>query len=151
MTESDSPDTAGAPRELSRAIGTVSHDWRQQMNRRLKPFGLNLSMRQVLLQLHRQPQGLMQRELAERLGIEGATLARLLDTLEQRRWIRRVQAADDKRRKYAVLTAGASAQIAIIESQSEELRSRMLAGLTPAEIEAGLTLMRRLLHNLRQE
>jgi len=151
MTKSDSPDTAdGAPRELSRAIGTVSHDWRQQMNQRLKPFGLNLSMRQVLLQLHRQPQGLMQRELAAQLGIEGATLARLLDTLEQRRWIRRVQAADDKRRKYAVLTAGASEQIAIIEGQSEELRGRMLAGLTPAEIETGLALMRRLLHNLRQ-
>ncbi len=151
MTEPVLPATvSGAPRELSRAIGAVSHAWRRQMNQRLKPFGLNLSMRQVLLQLHREPQGLMQRELAERLGIEGPTLVRLLDTLEQRNWIRRIPAADDKRRKYAVLTASASAQIAIIESQSEELRQRMLAGLSDADIEAGLVLMRRLQRNLRQ-
>lgn len=139
-----------APRQFSRAIGTVAQVWRQQMNRRLKRFGLNLSMRQVLLQLHRQPHGLMQRELAERLGIEGPTLARLLDTLEQKQWIRRVPAAADRRCKFAVLTARASGQIAIIEQQSEELRQRMLAGLSEPEIDAGLALMRRIETNLRQ-
>ncbi|MFD2273234.1 hypothetical protein ACFS07_24990 [Undibacterium arcticum] len=49
-------------RELSRMIGEVSRGWRQQMNLRLKPFGLNLSMRQVLLQLHRNPGGLQQKK-----------------------------------------------------------------------------------------
>jgi MarR family transcriptional regulator for hemolysin len=139
-----------APRELSRMIGTVSQKWRQQMNQRLKPFGLNLSMRQVLLQLHRHPEGLMQRDLAERLGIEGPTLVRLLDLLEQKEWIRRISAADDKRRKFAVLSAKASKQIQIIEKQSEELRQRMLAGLSPIEIETGLGLMRRMQNNLLQ-
>lgn len=149
-TPENKPDLEGTPRELSRLIGTVSQQWRQQMNQRLKPFGLNLSMRQVLLQLHRHPEGLMQRDLAQRLGIEGPTLVRLLDLLEQKEWIQRVSAADDRRRKFAVLSAKASKQIQIIEQQSEQLRQRMLAGLSPGEIEIGLGLMRRMQNNLQQ-
>lgn len=129
-------------------IGTAAHLWRQQMNQRLKPFGLNLSMRQVLMQLHRQPEGLMQHELAAQLGIEGPTLVRLLDLLEKREWIERIAAQHDKRCKYAVLTGKAAAQIHIIEKQTEQLRRQMLAGLTEEEIDAGLMLMRRIQDNL---
>lgn len=136
------------PRELSRLIGVVSHTWRQQMNQRLKPFGLNLSMRQVLMQLHRHPDGLMQRELAARLGIEGPTLVRLLDLLEQKEWIKRMAAPHDKRCKYAVLTTKAADQICIIERQSEELRHQMLTGLSAEKIDAGVALMRRIQDNL---
>ncbi len=139
-----------APRELGRLLGAVSRAWRQQMNRRLKSFGLNLSMRQVLLQLHRHPDGLMQRELAEQLGIEGPTLVRLLDLLEKKEWIERKTVPGDKRRKHAMLTPGASEQIHIIEKQSDELRQRMLAGLSAHDIEAGLALMRRIQDNLRE-
>lgn len=131
-------------------IGTVSRHWRQQMNQRLKPFGLNLSMRQVLMQLHRHPGGLMQRDLAERLGIEGPTLVRLLDLLEQKEWLTRITAPGDKRRKFVVLSTNANAQIRIIERQSAELRRHMLHGLSDDEIQAGLALMRRLQENLLQ-
>src|SRR3954470_15612236 len=92
-------DSTGLKRELSQMIGEVSRAWRYEMNLRLKPFGLNLSMRQVLLQLHRHPAGLMQRELARKLGIENPTLVRLLDQLEQKEWIRRVAMPEDKRCK----------------------------------------------------
>src|SRR3954469_24629413 len=98
-------DPAAVKRELSQMIGEVSRAWRHEMNQRLKPFGLNLSMRQVLMQLHRHPGGLMQRDLACKLGIEGPTLVRLLDQLEKKQWIQRVTAQNDKRCKYSVLTA----------------------------------------------
>ena len=89
--------------ELGQTIGDISRAWRYQMNQRLKPFGLNLSTRQVLIQLHRHPQGLMQRDLARKLGID-PTLVRLLDLLERKEWIQRTASSDDKRRKYAALT-----------------------------------------------
>lgn len=143
------PDDIPAPRALSRLIGTVSREWRRQMNLRLKPFGLNLSMRQVLMQLQRHPKGLMQRDLADLLGIEAPTLVRLLDLLEQKGWIQRLPSPHDKRCKYSVMTAKAAEQIRIIEKQSEELRVRMLEGLSEQEIKAGRELMRRIHDNLR--
>lgn len=137
-----------AERELSRAIGEVSRAWRHQMNQCLKPFGLNLSMRQVLLQLHRNPEGLMQRDLARKLGIEGPTLVRLLDQLEQKEWIQRVTTPNDKRCKYSILTAKATGQIQIIEKLSNDLRRKMMNNLAPEDLAAGLNAMKRIRDNL---
>ena len=138
-------------RELGQTIGDITRAWRHEMNQRLKPFGLNQSMQQVLVQLHRHPDGLMQRDLARKLGIEGPTLVRLLDLLEQKEWIRRIASPDDKRRKYSVLTPKATEQIQIIEKITAELRALMLAGLTGADVDAALALMRKMRDNLLTE
>ncbi|WP_334187335.1 MarR family transcriptional regulator [Noviherbaspirillum sp.] len=138
-------------RELGQTIGEISRTWRYEMNTRLKPYGLNQSMQQVLVQLHRHPDGLMQRDLARKLGIEGPTLVRLLDVLEQKELIARIPSPDDKRRKYSVLTTKAAEQIRIIEKISGELRSVMLEGLSSAEIDSGLQLVRRMRNNLLME
>ncbi|MFC3108213.1 MarR family winged helix-turn-helix transcriptional regulator [Undibacterium arcticum] len=137
-------------RELSRMIGEVSRGWRQQMNLRLKPFGLNLSMRQVLLQLHRNPGGLQQKELAHKLGIEGPTLVRLLDQLERNAWIQRLTAVHDKRRKDVVLTAKATEQIRIIEQLSYALSSEMTADLDQVELASCLAAMTTIRNNLQK-
>jgi MarR family transcriptional regulator, transcriptional regulator for hemolysin len=136
--------------ELGQAIGEISRAWRYQMNQQLKLFGLNLSMRQVLVQLHRNPDGLMQRDLARRLEIEGPTLVRLLDLLEQKGWIQRIVVPNDKRRKYSILTPKAAAQIQIIEMLSVKLRSKMLNGLSAEEIKTGLHVMRHIRDNLHR-
>ncbi len=149
MTTIDSPvDPTPNQVDLGRTIGDVSRAWRYEMNQRLKPFGLNLSMRQVLVQLHRHPEGLMQRDLARKLGIEGPTLVRLLDQLEGKKWIRRVISADDRRRKYSVLTPKATRQLQIIEKLSRELRDVMMSGLSATEIKSGLQVMQRIRDNL---
>jgi MarR family transcriptional regulator, transcriptional regulator for hemolysin len=135
-------------RELGLAIGDVSRAWRYEMNLRLKPFGLNLSMRQVLVQLHRHPEGLVQKELARKLGIEEPTLARLLDQLEKKEWISRLPAEDDKRCKFSTLTPKATKQIRIIEKLSEQLRKEMMHGLEQDEMQAGLEILSRMRTNL---
>ena len=138
-------------RELGVMIGNVSHAWRYEINQRLKPFGLNQSMQQVLTQLHRNPDGLVQRELARKLGIEGPTLVRLLDQLEGQELIRRISAPDDKRMKYCVLTPKAARQIQVIEDVMTELRSILMQGLEPDEIEAALAIMQRMHRNLAED
>lgn len=135
-------------RQLGQTIGDVSRAWRYEMNLRLKPFGLNLSMRQVLVQLQRHPDGLMQKDLARKLGIEEPTLARLLDQLEKKNWIRRIASEEDRRCKFSVLTPNASAQIRIIEKLSREMRSEMMQGLEKAKIEDCLEVMLQVKQNL---
>jgi len=129
------PDKEMLPKLLGRVIGEVSRAWRYEMNRALKPLGLNLSMRLVLLQLQRNPDGLMQADLARSLGIEGPTLVRLLDKLEQKGWIARIADADDRRRKYTVLTSEAAGQVRSIEQLSEALREKMMAGLSVEQLD----------------
>ena len=135
-------------RELGQTIGDVSRAWRYEMNLRLKPFGLNLSMRQVLVLLHRHPDGLVQKQLARRLGIEEPTLARLLDQLEKKEWITRIPSQDDKRCKYSKLTSKASKQIQIIEKLSRQLRKEMMQGLDEAEMETALRILSVMRDNL---
>lgn len=148
MTANTQADLTDYQTELGQTIGDISRSWRYQMNQRLKPFGLNLSTRQVLLQLHRHPGGLMQRDLARRLGIESPTLVRLLDILEEKEWIQRTVSSDDKRRKYAVLTSKANEQLKIIEKLSKELRAEMMQGLSISEIESSTQVMRKMKSNL---
>jgi MarR family transcriptional regulator for hemolysin len=145
------PDREMLPKLLGRVIGEVSRAWRYEMNRALKPLGLNLSMRLVLLQLQRNPEGLMQADLARNLGIEGPTLVRLLDKLEQKGWIARIAAADDRRRKYTVLTPEAAGQVRIIEQLSDKLREKMMAGLSIEQLDHCAQVMTRIRNNLQAE
>jgi MarR family transcriptional regulator for hemolysin len=138
-------------RELGQTIGDISRKWRFQMNKHLKPLGLNLSTRQVLITLRRHPEGVMQRDLADKLGIEGPTLVRLLDHLEEKEWIQRVPSPDDKRRKYAMLTPKANDQIKIIEKLAQQMRAQMMTDLSLDEIKATMHLMHRIRTNLGQE
>ena len=145
------PGTEMLPKLLGRMIGEVSRAWRYEMNRALKPLGLNLSMRLVLLQLQRNPDGLMQADLARSLGIEGPTLVRLLDKLEQKGWIARIADADDRRRKYTVLTSEAAGQVRTIEQLSEALREKMMAGLSVEQLDQCAQVMTRIRNNLQAE
>ena len=135
-------------RALGHMIGDVSRAWRYEINQRLKPFGLNQSMQQVLMQLHRNPDGLVQCELARKLGIEGPTLVRLLDQLEKRELIRRATAPDDKRMKKCVLTPKAVREIGRIEGVMTDLRSVLMQGLAPDELNTALKIMQRMHCNL---
>lgn len=148
MTINKQADLSDHQLELGQTIGDISRAWRYQMNQRLKPFGLNLSTRQVLIQLQRHPEGLMQRELARTLGIESPTLVRLLDILEEKEWVQRTTSASDKRRKYAVLTPKANEQLQIIEKLSKELRAEMMQGLSITEIASSTLVMRKMKNNL---
>jgi MarR family transcriptional regulator for hemolysin len=145
------PDSEMLPKLLGRVIGEVSRAWRHEMNRALRPLGLNLSMRLVLLQLQRNPDGLMQADLARSLGIEGPTLVRLLDKLEQKGWIARISSAEDRRRKFTVLTPEAAGHVRIIEQLSDTLREKMMGGLNTGEIAQCAQIMTRMRNNLQVE
>lgn len=145
------PESEMLPKLLGRVIGEVSRAWRYEMNRALRPLGLNLSMRLVLLQLQRNPEGLMQADLARNLGIEGPTLVRLLDKLEQKGWIARIASAEDRRRKYTVLTPDAAGQVRIIEQLSDTLREKMMAGLNIEQLAQCAQAMTRMRNNLQVE
>ena len=68
------------PREaFALELGRVSRRWRTRLDERLKITGLTQARWSTLLHLARGERCMTQRELAERVGIEGPTMIRLLD------------------------------------------------------------------------
>ncbi len=71
---------------IGQQMNMASKVWRQALDARLKPLGLTQAQWLCLLELRRAESPLTQNDIAGRLGIEAATLVRLLDRLEQRGW-----------------------------------------------------------------
>ena len=70
-------------------LGETGRAWRYRLDQRLKPLGLSQAKWITLLKLAGAEDGMTQKELAERLGIESPTLARLLDRMAADGWIER--------------------------------------------------------------
>lgn len=123
------------------AIGDCARIWRQKINQRLKPLGLSQATWLALLNLSWFPEGLVQTELAERLGIEGPTLVRLLDRLEGEGLVARRAATEDRRCKRVVLTERAWPTVEQVKRIIAELRTEVMSDLPDAQLEAGLQLL----------
>ena len=71
----------------------TAHDWRTAMDRRLRPMGLSRATWMLLFYV-RKFVGPNQTELAEHLGLEGASVVRLVDRLEHEGLVERRGGAD---------------------------------------------------------
>lgn len=123
--------------ELSR----VSRWWRTRLNERVKHLGLNQARWIVLLHLSRfGPTS--QRELAERVGVEGPSLVRVLDRLEDQGLVARRAADDDRRIKRIHLTADAEPVLQQLTEVATELRRELLADIPENSIETALQVLK---------
>ena len=68
-------------RDFFLALGEAKRAAFQAMDRRMKPLGMSQATWRTLYWLDREGGGVTQTALAERMGIEGPTLVRLLDNL----------------------------------------------------------------------
>lgn len=141
-------DQPGIRERLGVAIGDCARIWRLRANERLKPLGLSQSTWLALWHLSTSPDGLRQNELADRLGIEGPTLVRLLDRLEKDGLVRRETLASDRRQRQITLTAQADPLLATVRSRITELRAEVLADLPEAQMEAAHALLTTLIGRL---
>lgn len=124
-----------ADHQFGAEVALLARTWRAELDRRLSHLGLSQARWLVLLQLARHPQPPTQSELAALVGVECATLARLLDGLEAQTLVRRVTVAEDRRAKRIELLPQTSELIARIEAIASELRGEVLDGIDAAELE----------------
>ncbi|MCM2331072.1 MarR family transcriptional regulator, transcriptional regulator for hemolysin [Geopseudomonas sagittaria] len=116
-------------------IALLARTWRAELDRRLSHLGLSQARWLVLLHLARYAQAPTQSELAAKVGVECATLARLLDGLEAQQLVRRVTVAEDRRAKRIELLPGTETLIAQIEAIASELRGEILANIDQQDLE----------------
>jgi len=129
-------------------LALLSRAWRAELDRRLASLGLSQARWLVLLHLAMLGAPPTQRELAQSVGVEGPTLARLLDSLESLGLVNRVGVPEDRRAKKITLTDQARPLIAQIEAISSALRAELFAGIDEADIQRCQEVHQRILANL---
>lgn len=131
--------------QFGQLLSEVSKLWRHQLNTELKPYGLNCTLRSLLQELSDIPEGLMQRELAHRVGIESATLVGLIDRLSSSGWVERELSSVDRRRKTVRLTKLGRQLLSRSENVIRSLRQKMLEGASSEDLDACIRLFSNIL------
>jgi MarR family transcriptional regulator for hemolysin len=131
-------------------LAHMSRGWRAELDRRLADLGLSQARWLVLLHLARFEEAPTQRELAQSVGVEGPTLARLLDSLEAQGLVRRQAVVEDRRAKKIVLSTTAQPLIDKIETIANALRHELFIGIDEEELRVCMRVHARILANLEK-
>lgn len=131
-------------------LAQLSRAWRAELDRRLVGLGLSQARWLVLLHLARFKEAPTQRELAQSVGVEGPTLARLLDSLETQGLISRHAVPEDRRAKKIALCPPAQPLIDKIEAISTQLRKELFDGIDEEELRRCQLVHARILSNLEK-
>ena len=131
-------------------LAQLSRAWRAELDRRLADLGLSQARWLVLLHLGRFAEPPTQRELAKSVGVEGPTLARLLDSLEAQALVSRQAVPEDRRAKKITLNSPAKPLIEKIEAISTQVRKELFAGIDEEDLRLCQQVHARILGNLEK-
>ncbi|MBA8840174.1 MarR family winged helix-turn-helix transcriptional regulator [Ochrobactrum sp. RH2CCR150] len=129
--------------EMIDAMAKVNRKLRTVFDARVKERGLTLARARTLLALIEQ-EGLYQKELAETLEIENATMVRLLDGLERQSFIERQTVEGDRRAKRVVMTEEGKVLAEQVEKLAGDVREDLLEGVTDEELNVALNVLRKM-------
>jgi len=116
-------------RDFFLALGEAKRAAFQAMDRRMKPLGMSQATWRTLYWLDREGGGVTQTALAERMGIEGPTLVRLLDNLERGGLLERRPSPTDRRANTLHLTTKARPLLKTINRIADEVRAELCDGI----------------------
>jgi len=121
--------------ELGLVLFGTARAWRTKLDQRLRPLGLSQGKWRTLMHLSQGGNKLTQKEIAERMGIEGPTLAGLLDRLQHDGWIERRGSEEDRRCKTVHLQRRSKAVLDKIFNTAHELRTELIEDIAPRDLE----------------
>jgi len=124
----------------------TARTWRQEIDRRLKDYGLSQSKWRTLLCLDLSHDTLTQSELAHRLGIEDPTLVRTLDRLAKDGWVERKNDPGDRRSKTVHLTTKAHQTLRYIHAAADQVRHALLGNISEKQLQSCIDLFENIKH-----
>ena len=114
------------------ALQGAARAWRLALDRHLKAHGLTAAGWNALAAVADSPEPPSQRELARRLGVDGATLVTTLDRLAGSSLVRRDSEPGDRRVKRIGLTPDGAALTRQVRAEAAALHEATVARLDPA-------------------
>jgi MarR family transcriptional regulator for hemolysin len=127
----------GTTRDIRLTINLVlvARRWRSLLDERLRAIGQSAARMEAMSAIINSPSLSAQVDIAKRLRIEGPTMTRMLDTLENDGLVERLPDPADRRTKQLRLTAAGEAALEEIFKIADELRDRLIEGVPAAKID----------------
>jgi len=116
-------------------VARIARKLRQAVDAELGAYGLTEATWRPLAYVGRLGGGVRQKELATALSIEGPSLVRLLDSLEQRGLIERREDGADRRARGIFLTRAGRDLAIRVAKVGTAIQSRLLAAVPSSDLE----------------
>jgi len=108
------------------ALHSTARAWRQTVDRRLKCLGLSQASWMTIAVAAKARTPLSQSELADRLGVEGATMVAMVDRLVKAGLVVREASKTDRRVKRVVLTDAGNRLYDTVKAVAAGVRKELL-------------------------
>jgi MarR family transcriptional regulator for hemolysin len=122
-------------------VANVAREWRRAVDARLQVYGLTEATWLPLLRIARSEAPMRQNELAASLSLDGSSVVRLLDALENSGLVERCEDPADRRAKSLVLTPRGRRTVDQVERVSQDIRDLVLGEASSEELERSLRLL----------
>jgi MarR family transcriptional regulator for hemolysin len=126
---------------FSDALHSTSRSWKQAVDRRLKYLGVSQASWMTIAIAAKAESPLSQSELADRLGVEGATMVAMVDRLVKAGLVVREASSTDRRIKRVVLTTAGVAIYEKVKTEADTLRKQLLAKMDAKKLQAATELL----------
>ena len=126
---------------FSGALHNTSRAWRQALDRLLKYLGVSQASWMTIAVAAKAPGPLSQSDLADRLGVEGATMVAMVDRLVRAGLVMREPSTTDRRVKRVVLTQAGNLLYDKVRAEAAAFRKDLLAGIDPKKLLAATELL----------
>ena len=133
---------------LGLLIYEAAQDIKNFAEKILKPCGLTLEQFHLLKNMSREA-GMSQRELGDLVSKSPANITRILDRLESKSLVKRLDSPKDRRTTVVLLTPQGQAQVQEVSSIFESFSSGLTSGITNDEQEMTRKILSRLRSNLQ--
>src|SRR6266852_4158303 len=113
------------------ALYSTARAWRQAIDRRLKYLGVSQASWMTIAVAAKASEPLSQSELADKLGVEGATMVAMVDRLVKAGLVVREPSTTDRRVKRVVLTPAGNLLYDKVRAEAAAFSKELLANMDP--------------------
>lgn len=121
---------------MGAAMGRVHRLWRAAINQAVGDLGITEARWSVMLHLAKVGEGCTQQVLADELAIEMPSLTRTLNQLQEQGLIERRRDPSDRRVHALWFTPAGHQRVADMRVHVEQVRKKIYAGLSDAQLDA---------------
>ena len=129
---------------FSQALHSSARGWRHAVDRHLKASGLTQAGWMAVHAAAVAEQPLSQTELAQVLGVEGATMVAMVDRLVTAGMVRRAPSAIDRRVKLVIVTEQGQALYARVKVEADAVRKVLLKDIDRAQMKVATEVLEQL-------
>jgi MarR family transcriptional regulator for hemolysin len=119
---------------FSNALHNTARGWRQAIDRRLKYLGMSQASWMTIAVAAKAGAPLSQSELADRLGVEGATMVAMIDRLVKAGLVLREPSTTDRRINHVVVTDAGQRLYETVRTEAADVRKKLLANVEPGKL-----------------